>query len=70
VFEGTESDQERDAGVVSDPDAADSLEGEGGEGAENAQATPDISEAREPGQTSVPAPDEDAEQGEDNRTEE
>jgi hypothetical protein len=64
VFESTENDEERERGTetASDPDEnpAGDIGGQGGEGAEQAETTPDISEEGEHEQTSVPAPDDDA----------
>jgi hypothetical protein len=60
---------ERSTGISKDDPAA-GVEGQGGEGARNAEATPEIgTEDQEHGQTTTPAPD-DAEAGGDHRREE
>jgi hypothetical protein len=53
------ADDETDRGSTKDDPGAGTRT-EGGEGAENAEATPPISEEGEHGQTQTPAPEEDA----------
>ncbi len=68
----SEEDRERGTDTAADPaeNPAGDIGGQGGEGAEQAKTTPEISEEGEHGQTSAPAPDDDAEKGEETRTEE
>jgi hypothetical protein len=71
MTEANEPDAKPDTGAEDrDTGGADSLEGEGGEGARNAGTTPPIGEEGEHGQTSAPAPEGEAETGEDTRFEE
>jgi hypothetical protein len=61
----SESSENKDDRGVSKDDPAGGIHSEGGEGAENEEATPPISEDGEHGQTQVPAPDDDAGSKED-----
>jgi hypothetical protein len=74
VSERNESEEDRERGTDTAADPAENpagdIGGQGGEGSRQAEVTPEISEEGEHGQTSVPAPDDDAEKDEDTRREE
>ena len=71
MTEANEPDAKPDTGAEErESGGVDSLEGEGGEGARNAETTPPISEEGEHGQTAASRPEGEAEAGEDTRFEE
>lgn len=70
MFEGTESDENKESGTEEmaredRPNSGGGIGGQGGEGAGAAAATPEIGEDGEVGQTAVPAPDDDVGGAED-----
>jgi hypothetical protein len=75
MFEGTESDEREESGTdemarEDRPTSGGGIGGQGGEGSGASSATPDIGTEGEPGQTAVPAPDDDVggAEGEEDRT--
>jgi hypothetical protein len=75
MFEGSESDAREESGAdemarEDRPTSGGGVGGQGGEGSGAASATPDIGEDGEPGQTVVPAPEDDVggAEGEEDRT--
>ena len=70
MFEGAGSDEREESGAEQKaqedrPTSAGGVSGQGGEGSGAAAATPEIGEDGEPGQTTVPAPDDDVGGAED-----